>query len=197
MKINEIVIATSNQNKLKEFNEIFSPYNIKVISLKDLNINIDIEETGTTFKDNALLKAKEIAKYTSKIILSDDSGIIINDMGDNKPGVYSHRFQNQFGGVKNTNEYVTKNYSNSKAHYTCSICIYNLTDKPLSFEGYMYGHIAKESKGNNGFGYDPIFIPEGYNNTLGELGDEIKNSISHRGNAIKLLLQYFKDNNLI
>lgn len=197
MKINEIVIATSNLNKLKEFNEIFSPYNIKIISLNDLNINIDVEETGTTFKENALIKAKEISKYTSKIILSDDSGIIIDDMGDNKPGVYSHRFQNKLGGVDKANEYITKNYPNSKAHYTCSICVYNLDEEPLSFEGYMYGHIANEIKGTNGFGYDPIFIPEGYNNTLGELGDEIKNSISHRGNAIKLLLKYFKDNNLI
>ncbi len=197
MKIKEFILATTNEHKVKEFQEIFKPYNIIVKSLKDENITVEVEETGETFKENALIKAQAISKLTNKIIISDDSGIIIEKMGNNMPGVYSHRFQNSHGGVKETNEFIIKNYAKSLAFYTCSICVLNLKEEPLSFEGYMYGTINDEIKGTNGFGYDPIFIPKGYNKTLGELDESIKNSISHRDNAINLFLNYLKENNLI
>lgn len=197
MKIKEFILATTNEHKVKEFQEIFKPYNIRVTSLKDENIIVEVEENGKTFKENALIKAKTISKLTNKIIVSDDSGIIIEKMGDNMPGVYSHRFQDVHGGVEETNKFIIKNYANSLAFYTCSLCIMNLENKPLSFEGYMYGRINDSIKGTHGFGYDPIFIPDGYTNTLGELDESIKNSISHRDNAIKLFLKYLKDNNLI
>lgn len=113
------------------------------------------------------------------------------------PGVYSHRFQDSHGGVKETNEFIIKNYAKSPAFYTCSICVLNLKEEPLSFEGYMYGTINDKIIGTNGFGYDPIFIPKGYDKTLGELDESIKNSISHRDNAINLFLNYLKENNLI
>ncbi len=197
MKIKEFILATTNEHKVKEFQEIFKPYNIIVKSLKDENIIVEVEENGETFKGNALLKANAVSRFTDKIIVSDDSGIIIEKMGNNMPGVYSHRFQDAHDGVEKTNEFIIKNYANSRAFYTCSLCVINLEDNPLSFEGYMYGKINDCIKGTHGFGYDPIFIPEGYSNTLGELDETIKNSISHRDNAIKLLLKYLKDNNLI
>ena len=197
MKIKEFILATTNEHKVKEFQEIFKPYNIIVKSLKDENITVEVEETGETYEENALIKAQAISKLTNKIIISDDSGIIIEKMGNNMPGVYSHRFQNSHGGVKETNEFIIKNYAKSLAFYTCSICVLNLKEEPLSFEGYMYGTINDEIKGTNGFGYDPIFIPKGYNKTLGELDESIKNSISHRDNAINLFLNYLKENNLI
>lgn len=197
MKIKEFILATTNEHKVKEFQEIFKPYNIIVKSLKDENITVEVEENGGTFKENALIKAQAISKLTNKIIISDDSGIIIEKMGNNMPGVYSHRFQDSHGGVKETNEFIIKNYAKSPAFYTCSICVLNLEEEPLSFEGYMYGTINNEIKGTNGFGYDPIFIPKGYDKTLGELDESIKNSISHRDNAINLFLNYLKENNLI
>lgn len=197
MKIKEFILATTNEHKVKEFQEIFKPYNIIVKSLKDENITVEVEENGETFKENALIKAQAISKLTNKIIISDDSGIIIEKMGNNMPGVYSHRFQDSHGGVKETNEFIIKNYAKSPAFYTCSICVINLEKEPLSFEGYMYGTINDKIKGTNGFGYDPIFIPKGYEKTLGELDESIKNSISHRDNAINLFLNYLKNNNLI
>jgi len=197
MKIKEFILATTNEHKVKEFQEIFKPYNIIVKSLKDENITVEVEENGETFKENALIKAQAISKLTNKIIISDDSGIIIEKMGNNMPGVYSHRFQDSHGGVKETNEFIIKNYAKSPAFYTCSICVLNLEEEPLSFEGYMYGTINDKIKGTNGFGYDPIFIPKGYDKTLGELDESIKNSISHRDNAINLFLNYLKNNNLI
>lgn len=197
MKIKEFILATTNEHKVKEFQEIFKPYNIIVKSLKDENITVEVEENGETFKENALIKAQAISKLTNKIIISDDSGIIIEKMGNNMPGVYSHRFQDSHGGVKETNEFIIKNYAKSPAFYTCSICVLNLEEEPLSFEGYMYGTINDKIKGTNGFGYDPIFIPKGYEKTLGELDESIKNSISHRDNAINLFLNYLKNNNLI
>lgn len=197
MKIKEFILATTNEHKVKEFQEIFKPYNIIVKSLKDENITVEVEENGETFKENALIKAQAISKLTNKIIISDDSGIIIEKTGNNMPGVYSHRFQDSHGGVKETNEFIIKNYAKSPAFYTCSICVLNLEEEPLSFEGYMYGTINDKIKGTNGFGYDPIFIPKGYDKTLGELDESIKNSISHRDNAINLFLNYLKNNNLI
>lgn len=197
MKELEIVIATNNLHKLEEYKYLLKDINVKLTTLKDENIISDPLEDGKTFEENALIKASSIKNKTHKIVLSDDSGISIDALGEEYPGIYSHRYQQSLGGDKEANNYLVNKVSGSKAHYTCVIVIENLCKSPLIFKGYMNGVISSKVKGEHGFGYDPIFIPEGFNKTLGELDEETKNSISHRANATLKLIQYLKENNII
>lgn len=188
----DIVIATNNINKVKEYNEILSPLGFNCLSLKDLNIVCDPEETGSTFKENALIKAKEIAKYTDKLILADDSGIEI-DAYPNLLGIYSHRFlENEPYSIKNATLIEMLKDKIKTARYVCVIALVNFNDQELFFEGICEGHISDISKGNNGFGYDPIFIPIGLDKTMAELESEEKHKISHRGIASNKLVEYLK-----
>lgn len=197
MKHLDIVIATNNKHKIEEYKELFKDLDVNITSLKDEKINSDPTEDGATFEENALIKAKAIKDKTNKIILSDDSGISIDMLGNDYPGIYSHRYQESLGGAKKANEIIVSKMPFSKAHYTCVIVIENYAKSPLIFKGYIYGKISSKVKGEHGFGYDPIFIPEGYNKTLGELDDKTKNSISHRANAISQFIKYLKENNSI
>ena len=188
----DIVIATNNINKVKEYNEILSPLGFNCLSLKDLNIICDPEETGSTFKENALIKAKEIAKYTNKLILADDSGIEI-DAYPNLLGIYSHRFlENEPYSIKNATLIEMLKDKIKTARYVCVIALLNFNDQELFFEGICEGHISDIPKGNNGFGYDPIFIPSGLDKTMAELESEEKHKISHRGIASNKLVEYLK-----
>lgn len=188
----DIVIATNNINKVKEYNEILSPLGFNCLSLKDLNIVCDPEETGSTFKENALIKAKEIAKYTNKLILADDSGIEV-DAYPNLLGIYSHRFlENEPYSFKNATLIEMLKDKIKTARYVCAIALINFNDQELFFEGICEGHISDIPKGNNGFGYDPIFIPNGLDKTMAELESEEKHKISHRGIASNKLVEYLK-----
>ncbi len=193
----EIVLATNNQNKINEYKKILKDLPIKLYSLSDLKIDNDPEETGKTFKENSLIKAKSLQNCTKKIILSDDSGIVIDALGDEFPGIYSKRYALSLGGFEKCNSFLTLNYANSPAKFTCCICVLNLTDDPLYFIGECKGKITNYVTKNNGFGYDPIFLPDGYNKTYGELTSEEKNNISHRKRAILKMIDYLKENNYI
>ncbi len=193
----EILVATNNLGKLKEYKEILSQFDIKLFSLNDINIKSEPIEDGKSFKENAFIKANDILGKTNKIILADDSGIIIDALGKNYPGIYSKRYAMEFGGHDKCNEYLSKNYLSSKARFICVLCILNLKDEPLYFEGKCEGNITNISNTNNGFGYDPIFKPNGYNKTFGELTSEIKNKISHRAKATLSFVEYLKQNNII
>ena len=188
----DIVIATNNINKVKEFNEILSPLGFNCLSLKDLNIICDPEETGSTFKENALIKAKEIAKYTNRVILADDSGMEV-DAYPNLLGIYSHRFlENEPYSIKNATLIEMLKNKIKTARYVCVIALINFNEQELFFEGICEGHISDIPKGNNGFGYDPIFIPNGLDKTMAELESDEKNKISHRGIASNKLVEYLK-----
>lgn len=188
----DIVIATNNINKVKEYNEILSPLGFNCLSLKDLNIVCDPEETGSTFKENALIKAKEIAKYTNRVILADDSGMEV-DAYPNLLGIYSHRFlENEPYSIKNATLIEMLKDKIKTARYVCAIALINFNEQELFFEGICEGHISDIPKGNNGFGYDPIFIPSGLDKTMAELESEEKNKISHRGIASNKLVEYLK-----
>lgn len=188
----DIVIATNNINKVKEYNEILSPLGFNCLSLKDLNINCDPEETGSTFKENALIKAKEIAKYTNKLILADDSGMEV-DAYPNLLGIYSHRFlENEPYSIKNATLIEMLKDKIKTARYVCAIALINFNEQELFFEGICEGHISDIPKGNNGFGYDPIFIPSGFDKTMAELESDEKHKISHRGIASYKLVEYLK-----
>ena len=188
----DIVIATNNINKVKEYNEILSPLGFNCLSLKELNIICDPEETGSTFKENALIKAKEIAKYTNRVILADDSGMEV-DAYPNLLGIYSHRFlENEPYSIKNATLIEMLKNKIKTARYVCAIALINFNDQELFFEGICEGHISDIPKGNNGFGYDPIFIPSGLDKTMAELESEEKHKISHRGIASNKLVEYLK-----
>lgn len=189
----EIVIATNNEHKVQEYRELLKNMDIHCHSLKDLNIHFEAEETGKTFHENSFIKANAIAKYTSKTIIADDSGLII-DAYPELLGIYSHRFLKEASYEEKCKE-ILKRVKNKvrTARFVCSITLLNFQKQPVQFEGICEGIIADEYKGKNGFGYDPIFIPNGYKLTMGELSFDEKNKISHRGIASKQLIQYLNE----
>ena len=195
MKKLEIVIASGNKNKIREYKELFENYPITVTSIKDEGIELDVEETGSTFIENALIKARYIASKTSKIVIADDSGICVHALND-FPGIYSSRFmEGQDYSLKNkaVNE-MLKEHNDKSAHFTCAIAFVNEKEGiEKVFEGKCFGSINEAIEGPYGFGYDPIFVPKGYEKPFSLIKDEIKNDISHRGVATKLLMKYLDE----
>lgn len=183
----EIIIATKNQGKVNEFRQLFAPYNIKVQSL--LNISLpDVEETGQTFKENARIKAKSIAEMVQKPVLADDSGLVIDAL-DGKPGVYSARYAGEPTSDKQNYEKVLNEMKSVPEHRRTArfVCVlaFAIPHKETIFkEGFCEGKIAMEPAGVNGFGYDPIFIPNGYTITMAQFEDHEKNQMSHRYHAM-------------
>ena len=195
----ELLVATNNANKLKEIRQILSPHHITVYGMKDLNIDIgEVEENGNTYFDNALIKARALQKETKMPIIADDTGLEIVAM-DNKPGLYTARYAESLGGHKEAFKDIFKNIEGKDrtAYFVCSIVLVNVEDKPLKFEARIPGHIATEVSGEEGFGYDPIFICDEVGKTYALMGQEEKNRVSHRGKALKKLLTYLKINNYI
>lgn len=191
----EIVIASNNKHKIDEFKKIFAPFNIEVLSLKDVGINCNPEEDGKTFKDNSLIKALSVAKLTDKVVLADDSGLIVDALPDIL-GVETSRFMGEDTPYfdKCTAIINMLEGKDRTARYICCITIVNLEKEPLVFQEEVVGQIDIAYRvGKYGFGYDPIFIPEGYNETFATLSDEIKHAISHRGKAGKKMVEYFKE----
>ena len=189
----KVILASQNSGKVKEFREILAKFNIEVLSLKDLNFNVDIVEDGTTFYENALIKAKTIYDIYQIPVIADDSGICVKHLND-EPGIYSARY----GGMESDklrNELLLKNMLgvvDRSAYFHCSIIFYIAKDKFEHFTGRVYGTIDYEVKGGGGFGYDVLFIPNGYDLTFGELSSEIKNEISHRAVALKSFVNYLE-----
>ena len=196
MKTLEIVIATNNPNKVEEYRQMFASIsNIKLFSLKDENIHIEIEENGKTFKENSLIKAESISKLTDKFVLADDSGLEIEAL-DNFPGIYSARFmegrpyKEKWAAIFE----MLKNKENKKAQFHCAITFITPTKEKYVFEGIEKGYITENIEGENGFGYDPIFFSNSLNKTFGNATEEEKNAVSHRGKAFSQLLKFIKNN---
>jgi XTP/dITP diphosphohydrolase len=186
----KIIFATHNQNKIKEVSSLI-PDSISILSLSDINLTAEIEETATTIEGNAILKAKTIFEQTQMPCFADDSGLLVDEL-NGAPGVYSARYA---GDKKNDEDNITKlllelsGKENRKAHFK-SIMALIINNKEYLFEGIMRGSITKEKIGTNGFGYDPIFIPEGYSETFAQMDADTKNQISHRGIALKKLIDF-------
>lgn len=195
----EIILATNNAHKLQEVRKILSPHKIVVYSLNDVNLKVeDVIENADNYYGNALIKAKAVQKFTTMPIIADDSGLEIEAM-DNKPGIKSARFAQEHGGHPKAIEAILdylNDKENRRARFVCDIVLLNVEDKPLLFEGIAEGTITDKPSGKEGFGYDPIFKPDGEKETFAELGEEIKNKLSHRGKALKKLLTYLKINGL-
>lgn len=184
-----IILASNNKDKVKEVKEILKGYDI--ISMKEAGINVDIEENGTTFEENALIKARAIMKLTGKITMADDSGLEI-DYLDKAPGVYSARFMGHDTSYDIKNKALIQKLegvkgSDRSGRFVCAIAVCFPDGREIVKRGTMEGLIAEEIKGDNGFGYDPIvYLPE-YGKTSAELAPEEKNKISHRGKALALI----------
>jgi len=195
-KIKEILIGTNNKGKYEEICSLL-PENIKKYSPDKFNIKSP-EETGTSFKENSFIKASYFSKKTNLVCLSDDSGLEI-DLLKGNPGIYSARW----GGAKNDFNLaiekifkemssIKKNWSNDeRARFICCMTIFWPSGENYSAEGTANGRISTTKKGNNGFGYDPIFIPEGYNETFSEMEPKLKMSIDHRFKAFLQIKKFF------
>jgi len=191
MSLKKIVFATGNSNKLKEIKSAVDGF--EFVGLTDLDINEEIPETGTTLKENALQKARYVYDKTGLNCFSDDTGLEIEAL-NNKPGVYSARYAGADCSAENNMQKVLKElYSirNRKAKFKTVIALI-LNGKEFFFEGAVNGTVLKEKKGIGGFGYDPIFKPEGYKETFAEMSIGLKNKISHRGLAVKKLVAFLE-----
>lgn len=187
----KLILATNNKGKVKEYKEIFSPLGYEVFSQGEAGINIDVDETGKTFSENAYLKAKAIYDITRSYVLADDSGLEVSAL-DGRPGIYSARYAPEGKRCeKILDEMKEVPDDKRQARFVCSICLICADGKKITAEGYCNGKIGYEKKGNNGFGYDPIFI---YDNdrTLAQMTDDEKNAVSHRGKAVENLVEILK-----
>lgn len=188
----KVIIASNNKGKIKEYKEILEPMGYEVLSQVEANIELEVEENGTTYEENAKLKAEAIYSLTKTAVLADDSGISI-DYFDGAPGVYSARFKPELN-QEEKNLYVVNEMKSAKgeernAQFVCCIYFIKENGERIIVQGVCNGTIAEAPKGNNGFGYDPIFETELDKKTMAEITDEEKNKISHRAIAIQMLKQ--------
>jgi XTP/dITP diphosphohydrolase len=187
----EVIIATNNAGKGKDFEALFIPLGIKVLTLNDIKQKIDVEETGKTFEENAILKAEEVSKLLGKTVIADDSGLEIDAL-DGAPGVYSARY----AGPDSTDdknidkalgELAGVNEPERTARFRCVLAIAGPGIETETFSGSCEGIILNERQGSNGFGYDPIFYVPNKKRSMAELSPEEKGLISHRGDALAKL----------
>ena len=190
----KLIIASNNKHKIYEIKNILGSRFEEILSLREAGIDHETVEDGTTFMENAIKKASEIAEISGCAALADDSGITAHALGD-RPGIYSARFSGEHGNDSENNALLLKLRADKEdkgAHYTCAMALVYPDGREVTAEGYMYGHIISEGRGSAGFGYDPIFVPEGELRTVAEMTDEEKNAISHRASALSLLLEKLK-----
>lgn len=192
----EIVLASNNKHKIKEVNEILKGY--KVLSMNEIGYTDDIVEDGETFSENALIKAKTISEYLKSInkeldVIADDSGLSCDAL-DGAPGIYSARYAGNHNDQANRDKLRKELKGKDRtAHFICCIVLYHPDETYKEFIGKTDGTIIDEEKGKLDFGYDPIFLSKDLNKTFGEATEEEKNSVSHRGRALQLLLKELGD----
>ncbi len=187
----ELLVATHNEHKKEEIQQILGQY-FEVKSLRDYELNDEIVEDGTTFHDNALIKAKYCFEKTGIPSLGDDSGLVVEAL-DGRPGIHSARYASDHDFPKNIAKVLEEmeGKANRRAYFVTVLCYYSEQGAEY-FEGRVYGHLLEENKGHQGFGYDPIFVPEGYEKTFAEMLPEEKNAISHRKNALDTFLDFLQ-----
>jgi len=190
----KIILASNNKGKVREIKSIFEKSPFEIISLYDLGNNIEIEETGSTFSENAFIKAKAVFEHYKEPSIADDSGIMVEQL-DGRPGVFSARYAGPNCTFEDNNLKLIKELSNfpepHKAKFVCTAVFYD-GKNIIEAVGELNGIVINEQRGTEGFGYDPIFIPDGYSKTIAELNFEEKNKISHRAIAFKRLLEKLK-----
>lgn len=189
----EICLATNNKGKLAEYRKILAPMGFLIYSPADLNLDLDVEETGSTYRENSFLKAKAFAEIVPFPVISDDSGLEVEAL-NGFPGLYSARFASECGGYPNAYEELSRRLGGKprNAHFHCCICyLANSTAKPLYFEGDCPGYLLQKPHGDHGFGYDPIFHCNEANIDFGVADEQTKNAYSHRAKALQKLKMFF------
>ena len=187
----KIILASNNKGKIAEVKEILKDMNVEVISMKEAGLDVDIEENGSTFEENALIKAEAIMKMTGEITIADDSGLEV-DYLNKEPGIYSARYMGEDTSDDRKNNAIIQRLEGVKgtdrsARFVCAMAVVFPDGKNIIARGTMEGLIADKPMGENGFGYDPImYLPE-YQKTSAQLSSEEKNKISHRGKALEKL----------
>ncbi|MBU3191056.1 XTP/dITP diphosphatase [Clostridium bowmanii] len=188
----KLIVASNNDHKIKEIKEMLSQFPFEVLSLKEASLNIDVEETGSTFMDNADIKANEIFKIANgDMVLADDSGLSVEFL-DGAPGVFSARFAGVHGDTSANNEKLLylldgEKEENRKAKFICAMVLIVNEDEIVKVQGEVEGIITAEFRGEKGFGYDPLFYLPEYNKTFAQMSNKEKNVISHRGRALDKL----------
>jgi XTP/dITP diphosphohydrolase len=197
-----IIFATSNEGKMNEIRAILKGMDIELLSLRDAGIDIDIEENGKTFEENAIIKAETVCKLTGEVVLADDSGLEV-DYLDKAPGIYSARFLGENTPYVVKNNYIIDQLHNIEkerrsARFVCVIACSFPDGNIITRTGIVEGYIAESISGSNGFGYDPIFYMPKYDCTTADMSTELKNQISHRARALhamkEVLLQLISMN---
>ena len=192
MKNRKLVVSTGNLDKVKEIREILKELAIEVVSKKDIGLgHIDVIEDGNTLEENSIKKAKALSEQTNYMVLADDSGLFV-DVLNGQPGVYSSRYAGEEGNNEKNNIKLLeelKDFPLEQRNASFKTIIALITERKdiITVYGECKGTIGFELRGNKGFGYDPLFKPEGFDNTFGELGESIKNKMSHRAKALENL----------
>ncbi len=187
----ELILASNNLHKVDEIKSILKDYN--VLTLKDIGYFDEIEENGSTFEENALIKARAISKFSGKTAIADDSGLSI-DLLDGRPGVYSARYSKEQTDEKNIEKVLYElNGQHSKSKFVSVIAYVTPDGIEKTFRGECHGEIILEQRGNNGFGYDPIFYVPSLKKTFAEITSEEKNSISHRRQSLEKFSNYLRE----
>lgn len=194
--IDKLIFATNNQGKMKEVRMILSDLTYDILSLADAGISAEVIEDGNTFEENAIIKAKTIMEYTGEIVMADDSGLEIDAL-NKEPGIHSARFLGEDTLYEVKNQYILDKlkdirYEERTARFVCAIACAFPDGKVITTRGVMEGIIGYEIKGDNGFGYDPIFFMPEFNCTSAELSLEQKNQVSHRAKALKAVKKGLK-----
>jgi len=181
----KIIFASKNEGKLKEVKDILKDMKINIVSLSDIDFNGDIIESGSTFEENAKIKAEEIFDKYKMPVIADDSGLVVEKL-NGEPGIFSARYSGDPATDEQNNYYLLDKLKSLPEHYkakfVCAAVYYDGNEFQTSI-GEVNGKIISEPRGKRGFGYDPLFIPDGFTETMGELQDDIKNKISHRYHA--------------
>lgn len=197
LTLEQLIIASQNEGKIKEFRTLFQSLNIEVLSLNDVFTSIpEVVEDGDTFEANARKKAETILELVHRPVIADDSGLVIDAL-EGRPGVYSARYAGEPSDDRRNYEKVLKEMEGIPqekrgARFVAVLALARPNEKTEFFHGTCEGSIAFEAKGSHGFGYDPIFLPQGESRTMAELSEEEKHAISHRGMALRKLHQFLQ-----
>lgn len=194
--MNRIIFATGNADKMREIRMILADLDVEILSMKEAGIQIEVEENGATYEENAMIKARAVAGQTDELVLADDSGLEIDWLG-REPGVYSARYLGEDTpySVKNANligRLAGVPDESRTARFVCAVAAVFPDGRELAVRATVEGRIGYEEKGSNGFGYDPIFYVPEFQKTTAELTEEEKNRISHRGKALQLMKEEIK-----
>ena len=192
----KIILASNNKSKMREFRELLAGTDAETVSQRDAGCDFEVEETGTTFEENAFLKANAVMQATGCIAVADDSGLVVDAL-NGEPGIYSARYgYGHEASDEARNEYLLERLGDEQqrsARFVCCICCCLPNGDVISTRGECEGEILFAPQGENGFGYDPLFRPLGYDVSMAELSADEKNAISHRGKAMREFIEKFKE----